>query len=47
MISLGSVEEELAKVLGSDVVFSSANVPDSKKGEAIALLVKAVRSPKI
>jgi 2-acyl-glycerophospho-ethanolamine acyltransferase len=45
MISLGSVEEELAKVLGGDVVFSSANVPDSKKGEAIALLVKSGTEP--
>lgn len=45
MISLGSVEEEIAKVLGSEAVFTAVNVPDDKKGEAVALLVKQSSAP--
>ncbi len=40
MISLGSVEEQIAQVLNDDVQFTAANVPDDKKGEAVVLLVK-------
>ena len=40
MISLGSVEEQIAQVLNDDVQFTAANVPDEKKGEAVVLLVK-------
>ena len=45
MISLGSVEEEIAKVLGGEAVFTAVNVPDDKKGEAVALLVKQSSAP--
>lgn len=40
MISLGSVEEQIAKVLGADIHFIAVNIPDDKKGEAIVLLAK-------
>lgn len=38
MVSLGKVEEEIAKVL--DLDFIAVNVADEKKGEAVVLLVK-------
>ncbi|MCD8213554.1 MAG: AMP-binding protein, partial [Campylobacter sp.] len=41
MISLGSVEEEIAKVFGEEAAFTAVNVPDEKKGESVALLVKS------
>ncbi len=41
MISLGSVEEKIAPILGEECQFITANVPDDKKGEAVALLVKS------
>lgn len=40
MISLGSVEEQLAVVL-KDMSFVAVNVPDEKKGEKIVLLAKS------
>lgn len=41
MVSLGSVEEHIARVLGEAQPFCAVSVPDAKKGEAIALLVQA------
>ena len=41
MVSLGSVEEHLARVLSDAQPFCAVSVPDEKKGEAIALLVQA------
>lgn len=41
MISLGSVEEQLAAVLGEQASIVAVNVPDAKKGEAVVLLVKS------
>lgn len=43
MISLTSVEEQISKVLG-EASLVAANVPDDKKGEAVALLVKSQMS---
>ena len=45
MISLGSVEENITRVLGDENPFCAVNVPDDKKGEAIALLIKTEQSP--
>ena len=45
MISLGSVEENITRVLGDESPFCAVNVPDDKKGEAIALLIKTEQSP--
>ena len=45
MISLGSVEENITKVLGDESPFCAVNVPDDKKGEAIALLIKTEQTP--
>lgn len=39
MISLGSVEENIINVLGNDIPLCAVNVPDDKKGEAVALLI--------
>ncbi len=41
MISLGSVEEKIAPILGEDTTFIAVNIPDNRKGEAVALLVKS------
>ncbi len=41
MISLGSVEEKISPILGEESPFVAVNVPDEKKGEAVALLVKS------
>ncbi|OOF69363.1 acyl-[ACP]--phospholipid O-acyltransferase [Rodentibacter caecimuris] len=41
MISLGSVEEQIAPILSDQSIFTVANVPDEKKGEAVVLLVKS------
>ncbi|TCP93424.1 acyl-[acyl-carrier-protein]-phospholipid O-acyltransferase/long-chain-fatty-acid--[acyl-carrier-protein] ligase [Cricetibacter osteomyelitidis] len=42
MISLGAVEENIAKVLNDgNTAFIAVNIPDEKKGEAIVLLVKS------
>lgn len=38
MISLGSTEEELAKIFGEEIDFVAVNVADAKKGETIVLL---------
>ena len=40
MVSLGSVEEHVARALGDGEPFCAVSVPDAKKGEAIALLVQ-------
>ena len=40
MVSLGSVEEHIAAVLGDELPFCAVSVPDEKKGEAIALLIQ-------
>ena len=40
MISLGSVEEHIAAILGDGAQFCAVSVPDEKKGEAVALLVQ-------
>ena len=45
MISLGSVEENITRVLGDEAPFCAVNVPDDKKGEAIALLIKTDKTP--
>ena len=45
MISLGSVEENITRVLGDEAPFCAVNVPDDKKGEAIALLIKTDQTP--
>lgn len=41
MISLGAVEENIAKALGDEAVFVATAVNDDKKGESIVLLVKS------
>lgn len=41
MISLGSVEEQIGKVLGDEATFVATAVNDDKKGEAVVLLVKS------
>ncbi len=41
MISLGSVEENLARVFGDDGTFVAVAVNDEKKGESIVLLIKS------
>ena len=38
MISLGAVEEAIREILPEDIDIVAANVPDSKKGEAVVLL---------
>ena len=45
MVSLGSVEEQIARVLGDGEPFCAVSVPDAKKGEAIALLVQTESAP--
>lgn len=40
MVSLGSVEEHVARALGDGEPFCAVSVPDAKKGEAIVLLVQ-------
>ena len=42
---MGSVEENITRVLGDESPFCAVNVPDDKKGEAIALLIKTEQSP--
>lgn len=46
MISLGSVEEQIAKILHHEheLQFVAVNVPDEKKGEAVVLLIKTEHS---
>ncbi len=46
MISLGSVEEQLERVLGEDVELIAVNLSDEKKGEKVILLYKSEHSPK-
>lgn len=41
MISLGAVEENVAKVFDSESQFIAVNLPDEKKGEKIILLAKS------
>lgn len=41
MVSLGSVEESIARVLSDECHFVAVAVPDSKKGEAVVLLVQS------
>ena len=38
MVSLGAVEEEIKKIIDSDIHIIAVGVPDSKKGEKIVLL---------
>lgn len=44
MISLASVEENISPILGEESSFIAVNVPDSKKGESIALLIKTTHT---
>lgn len=44
MISLGSVEENIAQVLNDEHQFVAVAVEDDKKGESIVLLVKSALS---
>lgn len=44
MISLGSVEEQISKVLGERAQIVASNVADAKKGEAVVLLAKSEMS---
>jgi len=45
MISLGSVEEQLEKILGSDIELIAVNLNDEKKGEKVVLLYNATLLP--
>jgi acyl-[acyl-carrier-protein]-phospholipid O-acyltransferase/long-chain-fatty-acid--[acyl-carrier-protein] ligase len=45
MISLGSVEEQLSRLLGEAAELIAVNVPDAKKGEKVVLLYSADTEP--
>lgn len=41
MISLGSVEEQIAQILADEANFIAVNMPDEKKGECVVLIAKS------